>query len=404
MGDKILRNDMTSLTTSTEAVLGMERTTMSMSELRERARRKPKEEISGEEFRSRFSKLLDNVIPDTVMEYAFFSVPGNLPPWFDTRIELSPGEQVTVFASGRTYLSREADVWVNPDFQLWYRVGEGGEVFRGTRCSHTFSVGNSGRLFLGHYLPGEWTTRNGAPAAPVEAYGNIEGVITALVVRWMVEPREGLKRLLEIDDVASFLSSEIDRLNNPILPPEGWKYLWFLGPAEIFTAGPLSIERPSILCCTNQDTGILQKEALMSLTPDTCLKWSWKVDILPSLVSEEQLPTHDYLSIAVEFDNGQDITYFWSAGLPPETAFRCPIQTWYGRETHVVVRSGLDGLGQWLQEERNLFEDYQRWIGAPPTGIVRVWLIALSLFRRQEGVCEYGEIELRSGDTAIIVN
>jgi hypothetical protein len=44
-------------------------------------------------------------------------------------------------------------------------------------------------------------------------------------------------------------------------------------------------------------------------------------------VAEDTLPTHDYLSVAVEFENGQDLSYFWSAALPPESNFRCPIPT-----------------------------------------------------------------------------
>jgi hypothetical protein len=61
-------------------------------------------------------------------------------------------------------------------------------------------------------------------------------------------------------------------------------------------------------------------------------------------------------------------------------------------------------LGQWLPEERNLYADYVRWVGEPPARIVRVWLIALSLFRRQEGQCEYGSIELLTGDQVTVVN
>jgi hypothetical protein len=84
---------------------------------------------------------------------------------------------------------------------------------------------------------------------------------------------------------------------------------------------------------------------------------------LPSAVAEDTFPTHDYLSVAVEFDNGQYITYFWSSELPLETTFRCPIPTWTARETHLVVRSGLDEHGKWLSEERDLFKQYAERIG-----------------------------------------
>jgi hypothetical protein len=58
-----------------------------------------------------------------------------VPPWFDTGIELRPGEAVTVLAAGRAILSTELDLVVYPDMQLWYRTGEQGRVFRGTRQS-----------------------------------------------------------------------------------------------------------------------------------------------------------------------------------------------------------------------------------------------------------------------------
>jgi hypothetical protein len=32
------------------------------------------------------------------------------------------------------------------------------------------------------------------------------------------------------------------------------------------------------------------------------------MELLPSEAREDMLPAHDYLSIAMEFDNGQDIT------------------------------------------------------------------------------------------------
>ena len=115
------------------------------------------------------------------------------------------------------------------------------------------------------------------------------------------------------------------------------------------------------------------------------------MDQLPSKTREDNLITHDYLSIAVEFDNGQDITYYCE--LPVGTGFRCPIPTWTARETHVVARSGTEGLGQWFNEERDVYRDYGEKIGgALPAKIVRVWLIAVSLFQRTEGKCQYADI------------
>ena len=146
------------------------------------------------------------------------------------------------------------------------------------------------------------------------------------------------------------------------------------------------------------------QDASLPFTPETRLRWSWEIDRLPSQTREDRLETHDYLSLAVQFDKRQDLAYYWSAELPPDTAFRCPIPKRQGRETHAVLRSGTAGLGQWVQEGRNLCTDYQRWVGEPPARILRVWLIALSTFQHGEGQGEYGAVEFLTGDNVVMVD
>ncbi len=376
-------------------------------------------DLTETDFRARFAALLDKAPLDTLRACAFYSIPANQPPWFDTGFQLDAGDEVTVIAVGRVVLSRELNLSFHPDIQLWYRVGVGGEVFRGTRNSHTFRVQDSGRLFLGNYFPGEWATRTGATFVGTDAYRQMAGGLAVLVLRWNAQALPGLKRLAALGDVESLVASEIDRLENPAERPKGWEYLWFLGASEIFTAGAAAPgRRPSILCSTHRDAAILYKDVSVPLTRDTRLRWAWKVDALPCELPENVLQNHDYLSVAVEFDNGQDLTFLWSSQLPVDTGFRCPIPTWTAREMHVVARSGQDGLRSWCTEERDLYGYYERFIGtigprdeehdarvvAPPTRVVRVWLIANSMFRQQAGNCEYGAIELHTGADVVVVN
>jgi hypothetical protein len=160
---------------------------------------------------------------------------------------------------------------------------------------------------------------------------------------------------------------------------------------------------PCIHCHTNADVGILQKPADMPLQPGTLLSWRWCVAQLPSSLREDTVPSHDYLSIAVEFDNGRDITYYWSGSLAPETGYDCPLPNWHGKEYHVVVRCGSEGLGEWQTEQRDLYADYQHFMGEPPARIVSVWLIANSIFQRQPGSCDYADIVLSNKDNKIRV-
>lgn len=58
---------------------------------------------------------------------------------------------------------------------------------------------------------------------------------------------------------------------------------------------------------------------------------------------------------------------------------------WCDREYHVVIRSGTEELRKWLEEERNVYEDYQKYVGeSPPERIVRVWLITGSRWQRKK--------------------
>ncbi|MES1944707.1 hypothetical protein PC39_11347 [Salinisphaera sp. PC39] len=346
-------------------------------------------------FRQRCERWLAAAPGDRLAGHHVVEVPGDRLPWLDTGLDLAAGETVTFLAAGRVYLSRLLDIWVAPHFQLWFRIGETGEVFRGTREGHTVTAERGGRLYLGNYFPGEWADRQGRLATDAKAYRKTSGGMTVLVLRWRegVDPGGALAALAAHEGAPPQARAEAGRLRDRIEPPADWRYLWFLGPAEIYAPADGGMR-----CHTHADVGILRRELRLPLRPDTRLEWQWKVDELPSTLAEDTVPTHDYLSIAVEFDNGQDITWHWSAALPPETVYRCPLPTWRARETHIVIRSGTAGLGRWRSEARNVHDDCVRALGAPAGEIRAVWLIANSLFQRGHGRCEYRGIRLVDGE------
>jgi hypothetical protein len=83
--------------------------------------------------------------------------------------------------------------------------------------------------------------------------------------------------------------------------------------------------------------------------------------------------------------------------------FDQPVPTWKDKETHVVVRCGTTGLGQWLNEKRDRHADYARILGGPAREVVRVWLIANNLFQRGHGRCEYASIRLETNEGTVEV-
>jgi hypothetical protein len=354
------------------------------------------------DWRAGLEAWLRSLPTGTVADHRFVDIPATRPPWTDVGWRLDAGDLVTWLATGRVYLSRALDLWVPPSFQLWARVGPAGPVFRGTRATHTFGATSSGPLQLASYFPGEWSAPDGTLGAGAGDYHKMSGGLTTLLVRW--SPGVDVARLLQTARGPAPVRAEAARLASVVRPPDGWEYLWYLGPAEIFRAGePLPSGRPTVCCDTQGDVGILRRPVAVPLEPGVTLDWRWRVGALPADLREDTLPSHDYLSIAVEFDDGQDLTYYWSAGLPVGTVYRCPLPTWKDKETHVVVRSGTSGLGRWLDETRDVHADYHRMIGGPARSIVRVWLIANSLFLRGRGRCEYAGIELGKGDAVVKV-
>jgi hypothetical protein len=101
------------------------------------------------------------------------------------------------------------------------------------------------------------------------------------------------------------------------------------------------------------------------------------VDALPSELPEDTQLSHDYLSVAVEFSDGRDLTYTWSRELPVETSYWCPLPGWSDREHHLVVRSGLE-----VRARRGGKRPYADHAGAWVMPARIAWPIAVSLFQR----------------------
>ncbi len=350
-----------------------------------------------DDFQSELQAALDAAPDGVIAEVAWLDMPATQPPWVDCGLSVSAGEELSFFLDGRVYLSEPLDIYFEPNLQVWCRVGEDGPVFRGSRSSHSFRAPTAGRVQFGNYFPNAWENLQGDTAQDDSVYKGNRGDFRILVIRWSTSAEEGLRALLA-NFQAPLLADELARIELGDIAPAGWYYLWHVGPAEIFREGHGASGQPCIHCRTHRDVGILQKDLDLPLTPETEISWEWRVNQLPSTLREDTVPSHDYLSIAVEFDDGRDITYYWSSTLPEGYGYDCPLPNWQGIEYHVVIRSGKEGLGEWLKERRNLYEDYANYMGDPPTRITRIWFIAVSIFQREHGDCDYADIRMHGPD------
>lgn len=319
--------------------------------------------------------------------------------WLPSGIEVSPGDEVTVLAAGGFWASKPLDLGFGARIGVWLRAGEAGAILKTPADAATVRIEQGGPLHIVAKPPGEWADECGRfdPAFP---RGGVSGEMGACVIVWKGPALAGLEAMARAGDYESLVAQALARARNPVPAPAGWRYLWRLGEGEIFRETKTATAH-RICCHTAGDVGILQFPADFPLTENTRLRWRWKVDRLPCDLPEDIQPTHDYLSIAVEFDDGQDLTYMWSSSLAEGTIFRCPLPYWDRVETHWVLRSNPAELGRWLSEEQPLKADYAKAIGLPPKRVVKVWLIAVSVFQRNEGLCEYAGIELVDGERVL---
>lgn len=185
--------------------------------------------------------------------------------------------------------------------------------------------------------------------------------------------------------------------------PAGFEYLPELGETNIFEQFSEDGRR-GVHSISSAEAGIIRKSVELPLTGTTEIQFEWRYVALPALGPETEAGFHDYHSIALELDNGQDITWFWSRELEPGTKFRCPLPGWAERETHIVLESGEQGLGEWVTHRRLVLEDYLEAVGGePPARIVAVWFIANSFFGRRPGEAYFANVELHDGDRRIEV-
>ncbi len=339
-----------------------------------------------------------DLVGQVAAEVQLVEIPVNRPPWTNTRLRAAAGDQLTWLAWGFAYVVRPLGIGAGPPNLLHGRIGDGA-VHASARDTCTFTAGGDGTLELGSIFPGEMRA-DGSIATDRTPYRMMRGSLVTVVARWApgTDPREALEAVAARDP-SGLCAAEAARLADPPKPPPGWDPHPLLAPSEVYEPSDRGIAIQ-----VHETVGIVRRPAEAALTSTLRLRWSWRLDALPSELPEDTPLTHDYLSVGLEFDDGQDLTWHWSCALPEGFAYRCPLDHWRHRETHVVARSGIADLGRWVDEERSVLADHEVAIGGPPPArVVRAWLISVAFFQRGEGRGEFGRIELVDGDETVHV-
>ena len=322
--------------------------------------------------------------------FRVFELNGTDMPWKDIDLKLAKGQSVTFLLGGRVGLSREADLWAEPGNAFHVRSRGVRPIYNPMSNTGTMVAAHDGPIEIARALA-EWQSEDGTLWTPEKGYKQVDVKMYGVALAWRGSALKGVKSLLAHGDVGGVLGAELSRLDSPRRLPKGWNNLYMLGGGPVIFN---DIGNGHISCQSQKNAGILQRPVSVELKPGTKLNWRWIVEELPSRFPEDQAITHDYLSIGAEYDDGQDLTYMWSNGLPVGKAFRCPLARWTPIKSHMPVRSGFKELGTWLSEERDLYADYKESIGGPAKSIVRIWLLGVTIFQRRMGACRYSDIQI----------
>ena len=311
--------------------------------------------------------------------------------WIKTGISLEVGDPFEVDARG----TWDAEGLVlAPRHVLWYRVSEDGTA-RNFPSDDLFAVSEaSGELEIAIRPPSfYWFDKQGTfPPEVLEA--------PEIAVAFTVEIRQsGALRSMRKSGADKNLSQTSGRSEDR--PPKDFQYLTILGESEVWSGRAVSNEY-LVSAKLEDDAGIIKMPVNIELSENMRFSFDWLYHSLPAVAPETSVMGHDYLSIALEFDNGQDLTWMWSKFLAEGTSFTCPLPWWSERETHFVLDSGFDGLGKWKSHSRNILDDYAGAVaGDPPKKIVGIWLIANNLFAKQDASASFRNITLVDDDEQV---
>ncbi|MGA2163084.1 MAG: DUF3047 domain-containing protein [Solirubrobacteraceae bacterium] len=335
-------------------------------------------------------------------DVALVHINGRSDPWTPAGLFVKQGAAITWLADGDSWIATQRGPHLDPALQLRVRTGACAPALDGTGPTFTSAAPHEGPLELCSLFPGELRD-----AGERVCYDRkmpralFRGGFDVVVAAWPSGSDVGA-RLAEAAarDPTGLCGRELERIRAPIAPPSGWEPHIHVPLAGLHRRreGEVDVQcrgRAEIVC----------REARAPLTETLKLRWRWRMDQLPAKRAEDTLFTHDYMSVAVEFDDGRDLSYHWSVALPNETSYRCPLPHWREREWHLVVRSGRTGLGEWHAEERTVAIDRAVAIGGTvPREVVRVWLIVTCLSVGGEARGSYADIELTDDNgTAIRV-
>ncbi len=212
-------------------------------------------------------------------------------------------------------------------------------------------------------------------------------------------------------EVGNFSSAQVGET----FPP-GWKPLTFENISD-HTHYELVAEGKDIVvkAVSRQSSSGMTREITIDPREYPVVEWRWKVENILEKSDVTQKSGDDYparLYITFEYDSSKvgfwekakyevakliygkyppigAITYIWESKSPIGTMVPNPYSD---RVRMVVLQSGSSKLGQWVTEERNVYEDYQTAFRQDPPNISGVAIMTDTDNTQETAIAYYGDI------------
>jgi hypothetical protein len=130
------------------------------------------------------------------------------------------------------------------------------------------------------------------------------------------------------------------------------------------------------------------------------LKWRWKVDHVLSKGDESKKEGDDYAARvyvvfpSLIFWNTKAINYIWANRLPVGESVPNPFTS---SAVMIAVESGSTHTGRWMEERRNVLEDYRTYFGQEPPPVGAIAIMTDTDNTGEEATACYGHIQILSG-------
>lgn len=176
--------------------------------------------------------------------------------------------------------------------------------------------------------------------------------------------------------------------------PQDWEVQEFMGSARFEVA---QVGRTGVIRLESEETSFaLHRDVEVDLTAFPYLTWAWRVDALPHGGDVRQPDSDDQAAqLYVVFPRfpamvrSRIVGYVWDSSAPAGSTL---VSAATPLARIVVLQSGSVRTGRWVQETRNLLEDYRRLFQEDPPPVGRITLLINSQHTRSRAVAWFGPI------------